>query len=658
MAHGKSRVRKVTSAKFGPGRKITFLSDVRFALRQRGKIRKGTLLKLKLMTVSVVGWTLLSSGGPPAPTLAATVPAINVYDGFETARLSEAWDTSRFVPSAVTMQSDIVRAGRGAVKIVVRANDKYEAGIKGNLPTERAELMEARELVSKEGDNYEYSFSMFIPPDFPLVPTRLVIAQWKQYCPGGGCLYDSPIVAVRYASGVLRITHKTGPDQTTLYETKEELRGRWLDFIFQLRFSSGANGRIKAWLNNKQVVDYTGVNAYPENEQTGFAGPGWFYFKMGLYRDLMAEPMTIYIDEYRKKELSGIGARWAGKIEERGGIVAVENPADPIHRGAALTLKEELSLGRENAGDEYSFSDISGIDADDEGRIYVLEVSDANVRVFDRNGAFLRTIGRKGQGPGEMERPVYIQIVRSPEIFVIDYAGRSLSFALDGTFLRQQPTLRWIQPIRRDSRGNIIGMEILAPPPAGGKVIRAYGPDLRPLFDIAKEEQGARGVFDVGRPGCYCAVTTNDSIVWGDSKEYVLHVLDPGGRLVRKITKPHRSVPISSEDRETFRERYSDAVRGGMRVEFRSHFPAFAGIFADDAGRIFVKTYERFGDGKGSFYFDVFDPEGRFSARVPMTANLDRHSVWKNGKLYTVETNSEGMPVIKRYKVSWNDEVR
>jgi len=26
---------------------------------------------------------------------------------------------------------------------------------------------------------------------------------------------------------------------------------------------------------------------------------------MGLYRDLMAEPMTIYIDEYRKKELPG-----------------------------------------------------------------------------------------------------------------------------------------------------------------------------------------------------------------------------------------------------------------------------------------------------------------------------------------------------------------
>lgn len=45
------------------------------------------------------------------------------------------------------------------------------------------------------------------------------------------------------------------------------------------------------------------INAYPENAQTGFAAPGWFFFKMGLYRDLMMQPMTIYVDEYRKKRL-------------------------------------------------------------------------------------------------------------------------------------------------------------------------------------------------------------------------------------------------------------------------------------------------------------------------------------------------------------------
>jgi hypothetical protein len=259
---------------------------------------------LKLIVMSVVGCLLLSGGISRAQVTNATAPAIDVYDGFEAAGLSKVWDTSRFVPGAVEMQTNIFRAGCGAAKITVHPRDTYEAGINGSRDSERDELMEAKKLTSKENAAYEYSFSMFIPTNFPIVPTRLVIAQWKQYCPeGGNCSDDSPVVAIRYVSGVLKITHQIGRHQTTLFETKDEARGQWLDFKFQIRFSTNESGRIKAWLDNKQIVDYQGVNGYPENEQTGYAHPSRCYFKMGLYRDLMAEPMTIYIDEYRKKEL-------------------------------------------------------------------------------------------------------------------------------------------------------------------------------------------------------------------------------------------------------------------------------------------------------------------------------------------------------------------
>jgi len=217
--------------------------------------------------------------------------------------LSKVWDTDRFVPGAVQMQTNIFRTGRGAARITVHTHDKFEAGINGSRDSERAELLEARKLTSKENEAYEFSFSMFIPTNFPIVPTRLVIAQWKQYCPGGNCSDDSPVVAIRYVSGVLRITHQIGPHRTTLFETKEDLRGRWLDFKFQIRFSTTENGRIRAWLGDKQIVDYKGLNAYPENDRTGYANPSRFYFKMGLYRDVTPEPMTIYIDEYRKKQL-------------------------------------------------------------------------------------------------------------------------------------------------------------------------------------------------------------------------------------------------------------------------------------------------------------------------------------------------------------------
>jgi hypothetical protein len=236
---------------------------------------------------------------------AAMAAPLDVYDGFESPALSAVWSSDRFVPGAVTMQTNVVRAGRSAAQITVHAGEKFEAGINGNKDSERAELLEAEKLVSRENVAYEYSFSEFIPTNFPIVPTRLVIAQWKQYCGGDDkpCADDSPILKLRYASGKLRIVHQTGPHDSILFETTDDLRGKWTDFKFQICFSTGTNGFIRGWMNGRQVVDYSGVNAYPENAATGYASPGHFYFKMGLYRDVMAEPMTLYIDEYRKRQL-------------------------------------------------------------------------------------------------------------------------------------------------------------------------------------------------------------------------------------------------------------------------------------------------------------------------------------------------------------------
>jgi hypothetical protein len=231
-------------------------------------------------------------------------PPIDVYDNFETPTLGKVWSTDRFAPGAVQMQTNIFRAGHSAVQITVRPKDKFEAGINGDSDSERAELLEAKKLTSKENEAYEFSFSMFFPKDFPIVPVRLVIAQWKQYCPEGGhCFDDSPVLAIRYIGGVLKITQDLQKHQTVLYQEPGEFRNRWLDFKFQTRFSTNANGRVRAWLGEKQLVDFTGVTANPENAATSYPSPSRFYFKMGLYRNVMPEPMTIYIDEYRKRQL-------------------------------------------------------------------------------------------------------------------------------------------------------------------------------------------------------------------------------------------------------------------------------------------------------------------------------------------------------------------
>jgi len=102
----------------------------------------------------------------------------------------------------------------------------------------------------------------------------------------------------------MRITQDIDKKPIVLWEEKGEFRGRWLDWKFQARFSTGKDGRVKAWLGGRMLLDYTGVTANTENQTTGYRNPGYFYFKMGLYRNRMAEPMTVYIDEYRKQTLA------------------------------------------------------------------------------------------------------------------------------------------------------------------------------------------------------------------------------------------------------------------------------------------------------------------------------------------------------------------
>jgi len=229
---------------------------------------------------------------------------IDVYDSFDTTGLSSIWGKTRMESKSFEIQSKIVRKGKGAAKITLRAGDIAAPGNGKDLPTERDELLEIGSLESIEGVKYEYQFSMFLPDSFPIVPVRLVIAQWKQDCPGKApCSKYSPVLAIRYVSGKLFITLQIDSIRHTLYELNEEIRNQWLDFKFQVRLSRQNDGEVKAFLNEKEIVNYKGITSYPDGRENP-SEKNRYYFKMGLYRDRMPEQMSIYIDEYKKKEIS------------------------------------------------------------------------------------------------------------------------------------------------------------------------------------------------------------------------------------------------------------------------------------------------------------------------------------------------------------------
>jgi hypothetical protein len=230
------------------------------------------------------------------------VKPLNIFDGFESDTLSKIWTADKLLPGALSFQSRYVRSGNKAAMITLHKGDQIEA--ERGTELERAELKELRKLFTPENESCSYSFSIFLPPDFPIVPTRLVIAQWKQDCKGDNCDPDNPVVTLRYRSGEFYITLQTDRNQSILYSQKEGIIGQWLDFKFNIRFSRKDDGGIKAWLNSNQIIDYKGVTAY--SEKYGYLYPGVFYFKTGLYRDQMEQPMTICIDNYMKQHIPAL----------------------------------------------------------------------------------------------------------------------------------------------------------------------------------------------------------------------------------------------------------------------------------------------------------------------------------------------------------------
>ncbi len=69
-----------------------------------------------------------------------------------------------------------------------------------------------------------------------------------------------------------------------------------------------------------------------------------------------------------------------------------------------------------------------------QGRILVSEPSLAEIAVFDAQGAFLQTIGRRGEGPGEFQTPGAIRF-KGDTLTVLDFMSGINLFTVDGEFI-------------------------------------------------------------------------------------------------------------------------------------------------------------------------------------------------------------------------------
>jgi hypothetical protein len=357
----------------------------------------------------------------------------------------------------------------------------------------------------------------------------------------------------------------------------------------------------------------------------------------------------------KKGDVSG----WNATVETVNGVKTVRNPETPRYGEFAFDLVEDLTIGEEK--DETSF--FPGrvqLNVDSQGRFFVCDWGNRRVQVYDKNGAFVRTLGRQGQGPGEYGMPASVLIDAEGNAYI--NSVRSLVvFGPDGVFKKNILVKVFLSTMILGPGGTVVGALQPNIQEEGGPknrlvLLSPEGEMLRTIatFPVNGASPGQLLIhWYVGRIA-YCP-RFDDSFYYGFSLDYTVHAVGGEGRELFAFSKIEKSQGITNQEEDLTRESgsfisYGQGDARTAPLGMPDHRPYFSSFLSDDLGRLYVVRFKPITEKDvASSDIDVFSKDGYYLYRMtwPFVPQ-----VIKGGSAYEVRQDEEaGLTKIIRHRI-------
>jgi hypothetical protein len=339
-------------------------------------------------------------------------------------------------------------------------------------------------------------------------------------------------------------------------------------------------------------------------------------------------------------------------------VKVIMNPDYPRDGRFTMKLTEEVSMGAGEGQKEAILSNPIDLNVDGHGDVYVLDVGDTNIKVYDNRGRFVRAVGRKGQGPGEFGFASGFGLTSDGRVCVLDDMSRRVTFLnKEGQYLSGFRLDGFFRDMKIDGQNRIFlakfaqAQELplsteLKEVPCVTSIYRTddSGKKFFHVEDFLGENivQKTDGksmlitgfsefviIWNVNREGKLCA---------GYNGDYRLTVYSPDGK--KDFIFGRKFTPLKNKDYK------------GMAGE-KSTMPAFMPFtLFDEEGNIWIEQYkEKKSEG---LIYDVFSPDGIYAKQVKIDSRIYQ---FKGGKAYGISKSEEGFPLVKRYKIkNWSQE--
>ena len=366
--------------------------------------------------------------------------------------------------------------------------------------------------------------------------------------------------------------------------------------------------------------------------------------------------------------------------------------------GRSATLALKWAIGEdENSPPEYQFAEIVDIVVAPDGIVWVLDGYNSAtpaLRQYDRDGKFLRQVGRVGSGPGEYRSPVGLALLEDGRVVLRDsrLPDRVTFYKPDGAVDTTWSLGRgaWFplssRPVAVDT-GGIIWLSFFKerpgpnrPPPAFIRMRDGAILDTVPFPALPEVERDrlriVRTLPSGGTSISGFAVPYQPHAVWtwspfgtfatARTDTYRIAMLPPPGSQVltptRVVTRDVPVIPVPEEERAAAHELLTRSVRaepGGddLRIpEIPTHKPPIKGMsFAEDGQLlVYVSMPSRF---EGEMWveddaLDIFDQDGRFRGRLLLPDSVAIGYMRAN-HVAGVFRGADGVESIRWYEIVW-----
>jgi hypothetical protein len=408
------------------------------------------------------------------------------------------------------------------------------------------------------------------------------------------------------------------------------------------------------------------------------------------------------------------GSDWEAVSYESGDTTVVQTVAGSVWGGSAR-LVERARIAADPADSLDEPRSLTAIASGPNGDVYVVDGEMPAVRLYERDGRYVRVFVVPFGEPGHYSQPNGVAVLSDGRVVIRDPRRSQLVvYSPRGVFLERWPHPSGVYspiPLISDAKDRLYTRVVYNPEEPREEwqegLVR-YGSDgsiedtipdpeidhVPPSLAVESPE-GDTVRFEIPlTPRAYWALSGSGDVVTAVSDRYALQVAKPDGSIVR-IEREYEPVPASREEQFTF---FRDIDRRARQIDYRwtwrgprvpEEKPPFKGLFSDADGRIWVQLHQPAAligefaasaeasdtvadpaadpdsaaesrdrlptvrDWREPIVFDVFEPDGRYLGQVSAPPGFRTRPLpsIRGNTVWAAVSDEGGVPNVVRFEI-------